>query len=212
MAKGARKPYILAANYRNGRSARAPAVERLILDEISGLVSPASFVASPNCDARPGDACIELLVVHCISLPPGEYGGPYIEQLFCNCLDPSNHEYFLKVSHLCVSSHFLIRRDGTLIQFVPTHMRAWHAGQSSFRGRSNVNDFSLGIELEGTDDSPFTDAQYDALTQLTNTLMLVYPRIDVAGLVGHSDIAPGRKTDPGRCFDWCRYLRAFAGS
>lgn len=180
----------------------------MILNEKTGLVSPARFVASPNRDARPAGAAIEIVVVHCISLPPGEYGGPHIEQFFCNCLDPDHHEYFAAIRHLRVSSHFLVRRRGELVQYVPTHLRAWHAGESRYEGRSKVNDFSVGIELEGTDDSPFTDAQYAALIELTQALMAVYPGLGASNLVGHSDIATGRKTDPGRCFDWHRYRAA----
>lgn len=176
------------------------------LNNKTGLVHPAKFVVSPNCDDRPQGVPIELLVLHCISLPPGCFGGPFIEQLFCNCLDPRQHEYFSEVCTLKVSAHFLIRRDGELIQFVPTHMRAWHAGQSHYENRNNVNDFSVGIELEGADDRPFEDVQYDTLVKLTKVLMAVYPQIRKSNLVGHSDIAPGRKTDPGDYFDWAHYL------
>ena len=151
---------------------------------------------------------VDVLVVHSISLPPGQFGGPFIEHLFCNCLDATQHEYFSEICHLRVSSHFLIRRDGELLQFVPTHMRAWHAGQSCFGNRTQVNDFSLGVELEGTDDQPFTDAQYVQLTELTQALMFAYPGIRNSTVVAHSDIAPGRKTDPGPCFDWSRYLKS----
>ena len=149
---------------------------------------------------------MDVLVVHSISLPPGRFGGPFIEHLFCNRLDVTQHEYFSEICHLKVSSHFLIQRGGELLQFVPTHMRAWHAGQSSFNNRNQVNDFSLGVELEGTEDQPFTDAQYAQLAELTRLLMSAYPGIKDSTVVGHSDIAPGRKTDPGPCFDWPRYL------
>jgi len=179
----------------------------LTLDTSTGLVWPVEFIESPNCDARPAGAVIDVLVVHCISVPPGEYGGPYIEQLLCNRLNPNDHAWFAKICDLRVSAHFLIRRTGSLTQFVPTCLRAWHAGQSFIDDRSNVNDFSIGIELEGTDDSEFTDAQYDSLVQLTKILMAAYPEISRSNLVAHSDIAPGRKTDPGVCFDWGRYLR-----
>ena len=178
------------------------------LDRSSGLVRPADYVASPNCDPRPPGVDIDVLVVHCISLPPGRFGGTYIEQLFCNSLDPTQHEYFAEICHLTVSAHFLIRRDGILVQFVPTHLRAWHAGESSYRDRHDVNDFSLGVELEGTDNTAFTDAQYDVLSELTGVLMKAYPALSKSGLVGHSDIAPGRKTDPGEYFDWERYFRS----
>ena len=177
------------------------------LDRSSGLVHPAHYVASPNCDPRPAGTDIDVLVVHCISLPPGQYGGSYIEQLFCNALDPTEHEYFEQICHLTVSAHFLIRRDGALIQFVPTYLRAWHAGESTYQDRANVNDFSLGVELEGTDDTAFTDAQYDVLGGLTSALIMAYPALSESRLVGHSDIAPDRKTDPGEYFDWERYRR-----
>ena len=176
------------------------------LDKKTGLVPTAKFVLSPNCDDRTPDTDLEVVVLHCISLPPGQFGGPFIEQLFCNCLDPREHEYFSEICHLKVSAHFLIRRDGELIQFVPAHKRAWHAGQSCFNDRNNVNDFSIGIELEGIEDSPFEDEQYDTLVQLTGALMSVYPNIKKSNVVAHSDIAPGRKTDPGDHFDWERYL------
>lgn len=176
------------------------------LDLKSGLVSTVKYVASPNCDARPDGVSIDVLVVHSISLPPGRFGGPFIEHLFCNCLDPTQHEYFSQVCNLRVSAHFLIRRGGELVQFVPTHMRAWHAGESCFNNRRQVNDFSIGIELEGADDQPFSDAQYDTLSELTRALMSAYPGIRTSTLVAHSDIAPGRKTDPGECFDWDRYF------
>lgn len=179
----------------------------LTVNRGTGLVESAAFVSSPNCDDRPPGVVIDVLVVHCISLPPGQYGGPYIEHLFCNRLDPSQHEYFAGIHGARVSSHFLIRRDGGLIQFVPVHKRAWHAGASCLGQRENVNDFSIGIELEGTDDTMFTDQQYDMLIGLSNTLMCIYPEIRKSGLVAHSDIAPGRKTDPGDGFDWDRYLR-----
>lgn len=178
------------------------------LDLKTGMVTTARYVASPNCDARPENVPVDVLVVHSISLPPGRFGGPFIENLFCNCLDPSQHEYFSEICHLKVSAHFLIRRKGGLLQFVPTHLRAWHAGESRFNNRTNVNDFSVGVELEGTDDKPFTDAQYDKLIELTQALMSAYPGIRTSTLVAHSDIAPGRKTDPGQCFDWNRYLQA----
>ena len=177
------------------------------LHKKTGLVHPARFVASPNCDDRPQGVSVEVLVLHCISLPPGHFGGPFIEQLFCNCLDPRQHTYFSEISHLKVSAHFLIRRDGELIQFVPTHMRAWHAGESLYKDRGNVNDFSVGVELEGADDGPFEETQYDKLIQLTNVLMSTYPAIQTSSLIAHSDIAPGRKTDPGDYFDWDRYLQ-----
>lgn len=167
-----------------------------------GLVEGAQFIASPNCDERPANAAIELLVIHAISLPPGEFGGNGIVELFTNRLDPAQHPYYASIAGLKVSAHFLIRRDGTLVQFVPCSLRAWHAGASSWRGRSRCNDFSLGIELEGSDAAPFEDAQYDELAALTRALRAAYP---IRDFIGHCDIAPGRKADPGPHFDWGRY-------
>ncbi|MBI5918972.1 MAG: 1,6-anhydro-N-acetylmuramyl-L-alanine amidase AmpD [Nitrosomonadales bacterium] len=157
---------------------------------------------SPNCDRRAPGTKISLLVIHNISLPPGEFGGDSIERLFTNTLDCDAHPYFDRLRGLKVSAHFLIRRDGGITQFVPCNLRAWHAGVSEWRGRSRCNDFSLGIELEGTDDTPFTDAQYVALIRLTRRLRRRYPLTDITG---HSDIAPSRKTDPGPFFDWDRF-------
>jgi len=159
------------------------------------------FVKSPNFDERPPGAKVEVVVIHNISLPPGEFGGPFIEDLFLNRLHPGAHPYFAGIAHLKVSAHFLVRRDGQVIQFVDTDQRAWHAGVSSWRGRERVNDFSVGIELEGTDDVAFEDAQYDALNALLDHLQERYGKLP---LTGHSDVAPGRKTDPGPCFDWSR--------
>lgn len=157
---------------------------------------------SPNYNARPDPADITLLVIHNISLPAGQFGGTAITALFQNCLDCSSHDSFESLRALKVSSHFLIRRDGALLQFVSVLDRAWHAGVSSFEGRAACNDFSVGIELEGTDDVPFESAQYDALRLLTQALLAHLP---ITHIVGHSEIAPGRKTDPGPCFDWGRY-------
>jgi AmpD protein len=165
------------------------------------------IVESPNCDERPPNTEITLVVLHSISLPPGEYGGDAIERLFTNRLDPAAHPYFKEIFELRVSSHFLVRRDGELVQFVPVERRAWHAGVSSWRGRSRCNDFSLGIELEGGEDDFFTDPQYEALTALVRRLRSTYPIRDVAA---HSDVAPGRKTDPGARFDWARLLADLA--
>lgn len=166
-----------------------------------GVVPEARQIASPNGDERPPGTAIELLVIHGISLPPGEFGGSGIIELFTNRLDPAAHPYYAGIAQLRVSSHFLIRRDGELIQFLPCAQRAWHAGQSHWQGRQSCNDFSLGIELEGTDSLPYTAAQYRALGALTRLLSSRYP---LAAIVGHSDIAPGRKTDPGPAFDWAR--------
>ncbi|HEY1329064.1 MAG TPA: 1,6-anhydro-N-acetylmuramyl-L-alanine amidase AmpD [Casimicrobiaceae bacterium] len=172
----------------------------------NGIARGVRQVASPNCDARPCGEDIRLIVVHGISLPPGEYGGDGIERLFTNALDATAHPYYAEIAQLRVSSHFLVRRDGTLVQFVPCAQRAWHAGVSCWNGRERCNDFSIGIELEGTDDMPYDDAQYAALVALVEALRARYPIEDV---VGHSDIAPGRKTDPGPAFDWTRLGRAF---
>jgi N-acetyl-anhydromuramoyl-L-alanine amidase len=170
----------------------------------AGLMKGARFLASPNCDERPAGCAVDLLVIHHISLPPGEFGGPGIVDLFTNRLDPAAHPYYEAIAATKVSAHFLIRRDGELIQFVPCAKRAWHAGESSWKGRSRCNDFSIGVELEGTGEVPFTVAQYRRLAALTRALKARYP---IRDLVGHSDIAPGRKTDPGPLFDWARYRR-----
>ena len=167
-----------------------------------GLVSGVPFVASPNFDERPAGLTIDLLVVHAISLPPGEYGGPGIADLFLNRLDPHGHPYYAGLSGLRVSAHFVIYRDGSLVQFVACAKRAWHAGVSSWGGRGRCNDFSIGVELEGCDEGPFEPAQYVRLAELTRVLRAAYP---IASIAGHSDIAPGRKTDPGPNFDWGRY-------
>jgi AmpD protein len=166
-----------------------------------GRIAQARFVPSPNHDARPDGMAVCLVVVHAISLPPGEFGGAGIEQLFTNTLDPAAHPYYREIHALRVSSHFLIRRDGALLQFVAADQRAWHAGVSNWRGRERCNDFSLGIELEGCDTLPFTDDQYRVLKEL---IVALRDRHGIEEVVGHSDIAPGRKTDPGPCFDWTR--------
>jgi AmpD protein len=178
------------------------------LDRASGLLEGARQIPSPNCDDRPAGCSPEVLVIHAISLPPGQFGGTGIEELFCNCLDASEHPYYREIAHLEVSAHFLVTRSGEVVQFVPTHRRAWHAGKSSVEGRERVNDFSIGIELEGCDDQPFEDAQYAALAELTGVLMRAYPAIHRERIYGHCDISPGRKTDPGPRFDWARYRAA----
>jgi AmpD protein len=172
-----------------------------------GVASLARQTPSPNCDARPPGEAIVLVVVHGISLPPGKFGGSAIAKLFTNRLDPAAHPYFASVAKLKVSAHFLIRRDGALIQFVPCAMRAWHAGVSSWRGRNRCNDFSIGIELEGTDTLPYTGDQYRMLARLVKALRRRYP---IEAIVGHSDVAPGRKTDPGEAFDWRRFRASIA--
>ncbi|MBI2313280.1 MAG: 1,6-anhydro-N-acetylmuramyl-L-alanine amidase AmpD [Betaproteobacteria bacterium] len=171
-----------------------------------GLVEGVRYVPSPNCDERPAGTTVELLVIHAVSLPPGEFGGQGVIELFTNRLDPEAHPHYQSLRDLRVSAHFLIRRDGEIIQFVPCAKRAWHAGESLFQGRARCNDFSVGIELEGTDEAPFSNAQYQALASLTRALAGTYP---ILAVTGHSDIAPGRKTDPGPQFDWARY-RALA--
>jgi len=159
----------------------------------------ARVLPSPNCDARPDGVLVDLIVIHSISLPPGDYGGSGIEQLFTNQLNPDEHPYYPQISGCKVSSHFLILRDGTLVQFVPVGLRAWHAGLSNWQGRERCNDFSIGVELEGDDDTPFEPAQYATLQDLLKSLMLMWP---ITAIASHSQIAPGRKTDPGPCFDW----------
>lgn len=167
--------------------------------DADGWLDGAIVIPSPNCDARPDGSDIDLLVIHAISLPPGEFGGRHIAALFQNRLDPDLHPYFRSIQALRVSAHFLISRDGTLTQFVSCLQRAWHAGVSCWQARERCNDFSIGIELEGTDVEPFTQRQYDVLNTLLATLYARYP---IRGIAGHSDIAPGRKTDPGPFFDW----------
>lgn len=180
-------------------------------DNRTGRVSHARWVPSANFDQRPAGVRVNALVVHCISLPPGEYKGDAIEHFFCNCLDHSMHPYFEQIRGVKVSSHFLVRRGGELIQFVSTLDRAWHAGRSSLAGVPEVNDFSIGVELEGVDDDGYTDAQYRSLADLARVLMSAYPEMDAGRMVGHSDVAPDRKTDPGPHFDWSRLRRDVAG-
>ncbi len=169
--------------------------------EVDGWLSEASRIESPNCDDRPPGETVSLIVVHAISLPPAQFAGDDIIRLFTNQLDPNAHPYYSQISGLQVSAHFLIRRDGRVIQFVSCWQRAWHAGLSEWNGRPRCNDFSLGIELEGCDELPFENAQYAALLALIGRLAAHYP---IDAVVGHSDISPGRKTDPGPCFDWQR--------
>jgi len=176
---------------------------RLAIDA-AGVANLARQKPSPNRDARPAPCEVSLVVVHGISLPPGQFGGDAIERLFTNGLDTGAHPYFTSITELRVSAHFLVRRDGALIQFVPCSERAWHAGQSAWRGRQRCNDFSVGIELEGCDDIPYAGAQYAMLARLVRAVARRYPIEDV---VGHSDVAPGRKTDPGPGFDWARLQR-----
>jgi AmpD protein len=174
------------------------------VDQATGLLMDTLYVPSPNQDERPAGHEIELIVIHGISMPPGEYGGPYIEQLFTNRLDPAAHPFFASIVGLNVSAHLLVRRDGQVIQFVPFQRRAWHAGESHFEDRIRCNDFSIGIELEGTDTDPYTPAQYSQLADLIECLMRNYPAISRQRITGHSDIAPQRKTDPGPAFEWAK--------
>ncbi|MEN0038423.1 MAG: 1,6-anhydro-N-acetylmuramyl-L-alanine amidase AmpD [Cellvibrio sp.] len=173
-----------------------------------GWLDGAEQCASPNFNQRPENAAISLLVVHNISLPPGEFGGGYVQQFFQNKLDASLHPYFSTIAELEVSAHLFIERDGKVTQFVPFEARAWHAGSSSFGGVADCNNYSIGIELEGADDVPYSDAQYLALEKVSRQLMLTYPKLTPERITGHSDIAPGRKTDPGPAFDWQRFRRS----
>jgi N-acetyl-anhydromuramoyl-L-alanine amidase len=182
----------------------------LQVDLNSGLMLGAKQVASPNCDARPSGVEAELIVVHGISLPPGEFGGPWIDRLFTNSLPPDIHPYFAEIVALRVSAHLVVSRDGGLTQFVKFNERAWHAGESRYDGRTACNDFSIGVELEGADTVPYEAAQYDTLAEVVGALCDAYPRLSRDRLVGHSDISPGRKTDPGPAFDWQRAHRSIA--
>ena len=170
--------------------------------DAAGFLDTTQFIASPNCDERPAGTEINLLVIHNISFPPNEFGGNGVIELFTNQIDLDAHPYYQSLQGLKVSSHFFIRRDGSIIQFVPCNLRAWHAGVSYWQGKEKCNDFSIGIELEGSDTTPFTEAQYAALIAMTKCLRDHYP---IRHITGHSDIAPGRKTDPGPHFDWERY-------
>ena len=176
----------------------------------NNLLNGAVQRTSPNCSDRNLNDAIELLVIHNISLPPGEFETGCIAQLFCNELDSDAHPYFTEIAHLRVSSHLVIARSGEVTQFVPFNKRAWHAGKSSFQGRKDCNEFSIGIELEGTDYEPFSDNQYEVLALITNLLLVEYPSLNSDRIVGHSDIAPCRKTDPGPYFEWERYRDAIS--
>jgi AmpD protein len=186
------------------RARRTGTSDELRVDVASGWLIPVRRVESPNCDPRPPGVETDLIVVHGISLPPGEFGGPWIDRLFCNTLPPEAHPYFAQIWEMKVSTHVLIDRKGELTQYVPFNLRAWHAGPSSYAGRDACNDFSIGIELEGTDSSVYEERQYHVLAHLIVLLCRAYPTLSPSRLVGHSDIAPGRKTDPGPAFDWPR--------
>ena len=174
------------------------------IDRATGLLAGVRQVLTPFCNARPDNLAPELIVVHGISLPPGEFGGPWIDRLFTGNLPGEAHASFVERAGLKVSAHVLIRRDGELVQYVPFSQRAWHAGVSQYRGRENCNDFSIGIELEGTDAAPYADAQYAVLAELAATLIRTYDSLSATHIVGHSDVAPGRKDDPWPSFDWAR--------
>ena len=178
------------------------------VDSTTGLLDAAGYLPSPNRDDRPDGIAVDLIVIHGISLPPGEFGGRWIDALFTNTLDPAAHPYFQTLAGLRVSAHVLIRRDGELTQYVPFQHRAWHAGVSEYAGRPRCNDFSIGIELEGADEVPYTDRQYQQLAVIIPALRYAYPAMTPERLVGHADIAPGRKTDPGPAFDWVRLHRS----
>jgi N-acetyl-anhydromuramoyl-L-alanine amidase len=185
----------------------------LRVDLKTGLLGGARQVASPNFDSRPAGVEADLIVVHGISLPPGEFGGPWIDRLFTNSLPAEVHPYFTEVCSMRVSSHLVVKRDGAVTQYVKFTERAWHAGKSIYQGREACNDFSVGVELEGTDTLPYEAAQYGALAKIVAALCAAYPRLSPQRIVGHSDVAPGRKTDPGPAFDWplARRLIAAAG-
>ncbi|MBW4936619.1 1,6-anhydro-N-acetylmuramyl-L-alanine amidase AmpD [Marinobacter sp. F4206] len=176
----------------------------------TGRLPAARWRPSPNFGPRPESASLTLLVVHNISLPPGQFGGPEIEDFFCNRLDHAAHPYFETIAGMQVSAHALIRRDGSLVQFVSLLDRAWHAGRSCFQGEEECNDFSVGIELEGTDDIPYSEAQYRSLARIAHLIMLAWPAVTPDRLTGHCDIAPGRKTDPGPVFDWQHFRSLLA--
>jgi len=180
------------------------------VDKVRGLLHGVRCALSPNYDARPAEAAINALVIHAISMPPGEYGSTDVERFFCNDLDFTCHPFYREVDGVTVSAHLFIRRDGQVIQFVPFQARAWHAGVSTLDGRGRVNDFSIGIELEGSDYAPYEEAQYRALIEVTRALQAAYPGITPERIVGHADIAPERKTDPGPYFNWERYRNVLA--
>lgn len=172
----------------------------------SFLLSNTRVVSSPNYDFRPAGSGVSLLVIHCMSLPAGEFGTPYIEELFLNTLDEGAHSSFASLKNLKVSSHLVIRRTGVITQYVPFNLRSWHAGTSIYEGRQNCNDYSIGIELEGTSTTEFEDSQYESLSKVSQLIMGRFPEITLSRIVGHQEVARGRKSDPGIEFDWSRYL------
>ena len=181
------------------------------IDTATGLLAGVPQVLSPHCDARPAGGRPELIVIHGISLPPGQFGGPWIDRLFTGNIPADAPAALRDVAHLRVSAHALVRRDGGLRQYVGFGQRAWHAGRSQYRGREACNDFSIGVELEGTDHRPYTDAQYESLAALVAGLLAAYPSLSPEHIAGHSDIAPGRKPDPGPAFDWERWRSTLTG-
>ncbi len=183
---------------------RKPELPSYAVSPGAGLIRPATQCPSPNQDERPSGVQPELIIIHAISLPPGEFGGSQVRELFTNSLDWDAHPYFKEIRGLRVSAHLMICRDGELIQFVPFERRAWHAGESRFRGRSECNDYSIGIELEGEDETPYTDEQYLHLTAVIEAIRECYPHISARHIAGHCDVSPGRKSDPGPAFDWLR--------
>jgi N-acetyl-anhydromuramoyl-L-alanine amidase len=179
---------------------------QLEINPNTGIISPALTLLSPHQDERPEGTIIDMIVIHNISLPPAQFGTGAVEDFFCGRLDFSAHDYYATIAHLRVSAHLFIRRHGEIVQFVPFHRRAWHAGESYFAGKTRCNDFSIGIELEGTDQLPYEQEQYECLSEIIQALRQTYPAITLDRIVGHADIAPGRKTDPGSVFDW-EYLK-----
>ena len=186
----------------------APGPWRIVNGWLQGAA--VRHLPSPHCDLRPAGEIISLLVIHNISLPPGEYGSCHVDALFCNELNPTAHPYFATLAGLRVSAHVLVDRQGLVTQYVPFGLRAWHAGASRFGERERCNDFSIGIELEGSDEQPYEEAQYQSLAAISQCLLLEYPAINRHNIVGHCHIAPGRKTDPGPAFDWSRYRDSLA--
>ncbi|MBT8076971.1 MAG: 1,6-anhydro-N-acetylmuramyl-L-alanine amidase AmpD [Gammaproteobacteria bacterium] len=193
-----------------GQALIEPAQVKYTVSPGVGILRPAVQCPSPNQDDRPAGTEPELIIIHSISLPPCEFGGPHVEQLFTNCLDWGEHPYFREIEGLQVSAHLFVRRDGAIVQFAPFGRRAWHAGTSCFRGRPNCNDYSIGVELEGDDDTPYDDAQYDVLVGILAALMETYKGLTTRRIAGHCDVAPGRKTDPGPAFDWLRLYDGLA--
>lgn len=203
---------IFAWTSRKRGNVSEPMSTRFQVYPVTGLIDPATLCPSPNQDARPPGAELSMVVLHGISLPPGQFGGSAIEAFFRNSLDHDAHPYFDEIRGLQVSSHLLIKRDGSVTQFVPFTQRAWHAGESCFRGQGRCNDYSLGIELEGEDDTPYDDRQYETLPQVLHAIFKAYPAITAREVAGHCDIAPGRKSDPGPAFNWLRLYDGLAGT